>query len=70
MLLEPIYEHDFYDSSFGFRPRRSAHQALQAVWDATMDMYGGWVLEVDIRKFFDTLDHKHLQEFVSRRVRD
>jgi group II intron reverse transcriptase/maturase len=70
MLLEPIYEHDFHDSSFGFRPRRSAHQALQAVWDATMAVYGGWVLEVDIRKFFDTLDHKHLQEFVSRRVRD
>jgi group II intron reverse transcriptase/maturase len=70
MLLEPIYEHDFYDSSFGFRPRRSAHQALRAVWDATMDVFGGWVLEVDIRKFFDTLDHKHLQEFVSRRVRD
>jgi len=57
MLLEPIYEHDFYDSSFGFRPKRSAHQALQAVWDATMEMYGGWVLEVDIRQFFDTLDH-------------
>ena len=70
MLLEPIYEHDFHGSSFGFRPRRSAHQALQTVWDATMDVRGGWVLEVDLRKFFDTLDHKHLQEFVSRRVRD
>ena len=70
MLLEPIYEHDFYDGSFGFRPGRSAHQALQAVWDVTMKVFGGWVLEVDLRKFFDTLDHKHLQEFVSRRVRD
>jgi len=70
MLLEPIYEHDFYDGSFGFRPGRSAHQALREVWKTTMDMSGGWVLEVDIRKFFDTLDHKHLQEFVSRRVRD
>jgi group II intron reverse transcriptase/maturase len=70
MLLEPIYEHDFYDSSFGFRPGRSAHQALRVVREATMDVFGGWVLEVDIRKFFDTLDHKHLREFVSRRVRD
>jgi len=35
-----------------------------------MNVFGGWVLEVDLRKFFDTLDHKHLQEFVSRRVRD
>jgi group II intron reverse transcriptase/maturase len=69
MLLEPIYEHDFHDGSYGFRPKRSAHQALTAVWKATMDL-DGWVLEVDIRQFFDTLDHKHLREFVSRRVRD
>ena len=70
MLLEPIYEHDFYEGSYGFRPKRSAHQALAEVRKATMEVAGGWVLEVDIRKFFDTLDHKHLQEFVQRRVRD
>ena len=70
MLLEPIYEQDFYDSSFGFRPKRSAHQALQTVWEATMSVAGGYVLEVDIQQFFDTLDHKHLREFVLRRVRD
>jgi group II intron reverse transcriptase/maturase len=70
MLLEPIYEHDFHDGSFGFRPNRSAHQALAEVWKATMDIAGGWVLEVDIRQFFDTIDHTHLREFVSRRVRD
>jgi group II intron reverse transcriptase/maturase len=70
MLLEPIYEHDFHDGSFGFRPKRSAHQALAEVWKATMGANGGWVLEVDLRQFFDTLDHKHLREFVSRRVRD
>ena len=70
MLLEPIYEHDFYDGSFGFRPKRSAHQALEMVWQSAMMMNGGWILEVDIRKFFDTLNHKQLQEFVSRRVRD
>jgi group II intron reverse transcriptase/maturase len=70
MLLEPIYEQDFYDSSFGFRPKRSAHQALDEVWKATMEVSGGYVLEVDLRKFFDTLDHQHLREFVSLRVRD
>ena len=70
MLLEPIYEHDFHDSSFGFRPNRSAHQALEEVWQATMGVSGGYVLEVDIQKFFDTLDHQHLREFVSLRVRD
>jgi len=70
MLLEPIYEQDFYDCSFGFRPGRSAHQALEAFWKQTMDSHGGWILEVDIRKFFDTLDHAHLREFLKHRVRD
>ena len=49
---------------------RSAHQALEALWKQTMDSGGGWVLEVDIRKFFDTLDHAHLREFLQLRVRD
>jgi len=70
MLLEPIYEQDFYDCSFGFRPGRSAHQALEALWKQTMDSHGGWILEVDIRKFFDTLDHAHLRSFLQQRVRD
>ena len=70
MLLEPIYEQDFLDCSYGFRPRRSAHQAVQAVWQATMDRRGGWVLEIDIRKFFDRLVHKHLREILCQRVRD
>jgi group II intron reverse transcriptase/maturase len=70
MLLEPIYEQDFYDCSYGFRPGRSAHQALEALWKQTMDSHGGWILEVDIRKFFDTLDHAHLRAFLQQRVRD
>jgi RNA-directed DNA polymerase len=70
MLLEPIYEHDFYDGSYGFRPGRSAHQALADLWKQTMTSGGGWILEVDIRKFFDTLDHAHLREFLQHRVRD
>jgi RNA-directed DNA polymerase len=70
MALEPIYEQDFLDCSYGFRPGRSAHQALAALWQQTMAMGGGWILEVDIRKFFDTLDHAHLRELVQQRVRD
>ncbi len=70
MLLEAIYEQDFLDCSYGFRPRRSAHQALERVQNETMRMSGGWVLEVDIARFFDTLDHAHLREFLRRRVRD
>lgn len=70
MVLEPIYEQDFYDCSYGFRPGRSAHQALEALWKQTMDSQGGWILEVDIRKFFDTLDHAHLRSLLRHRVRD
>ena len=70
MVLEPIYEQDFYDCSYGFRPRRSAHQALQVLWEQTMQGGGGWILDVDIRKCFDTLDHAHLRELLQRRVRD
>jgi len=70
MALQPIHEQDFYNCSYGFRPGRSAHQALEDLWRQTMDLDGGWVLEVDIRKFFDTLDHGHLRELLKRRVRD
>jgi group II intron reverse transcriptase/maturase len=72
MLLEPIYEQDFLDCSYGFRPRRSAHQALASFRDQAMTgrPKGGWVLEVDIRKFFDNLDHRHLRQFLRLRVRD
>lgn len=70
MLMESIYEQDFYDCSYGFRPGRSAHQALDALWRQTMGTQGGWMLEVDIRKFFDTLDHSHLRRLVQQRVRD
>ena len=70
MLLEPIYERDFYGCSYGFRPRRSAHDALDSLSKQTM--WGGiaCILEVDIRKFFDTLDHGHLRAFLQQRVRD
>jgi RNA-directed DNA polymerase len=70
MVLEPIYEQDFDAGSYGFRPGRSAHDALEDLWKRTMDYAGGWILEVDIRKFFDTLDHAHLRTFLRQRVRD
>lgn len=54
MVLEAIYEQDFRTCSYGFRPGRSAHQALDALWRQTMGMGGGWIVEVDIRKFFDS----------------
>jgi len=70
MVLEAIYEQDFCDCSYGFRPGRSAHDALAALWQQTMRTGGGWILEVDIRKFFDELDRAHLRTFLQRRVRD
>jgi RNA-directed DNA polymerase len=73
MVLNAIYEQDFHSGSYGFRPGRGAHDALQAVWDTTMRVGGGWVLEVDIQAFFDTLDHGALRGFsrqASERRRD
>lgn len=70
MVLEPIYEQEFYHCSYGFRPGRSAHHALQALWDQAMKMQDGWIVEVDIRKFFDTLDHAQLRQLVRKRVGD
>jgi group II intron reverse transcriptase/maturase len=70
MVLQAIYEQDFLDCSFGFRPQRSAHQALEVLRQEVMMMGGGWVLEADIQKFFDMLDFGHLRGFLDRRVRD
>ena len=70
MVLEAIYEESFHDFSYGFRPHRSAHHACEALQNASVKMAGGWVLEVDIAKFFDTLDHERLREILSQRVRD
>ena len=70
MVLEAVYEQDFMDCSYGFRPGRSARDAVRALRDGLMAMGGGWVVEVDIRKFFDTLDHAHLRETLSKRIRD
>ena len=70
MLLEPIYEGDFLDCSYGFRPKRSAQQALGEIRGALMEMGGGWVLDVDIRKYFDTIPHALLQQILRKRVKD
>jgi len=70
MAVEPVYEAEFYDFSYGFRPGRSAHNALQHLRDQLWQMEGGWVLEVDISKFFDTVDHKLLRDIVRQRLVD
>jgi group II intron reverse transcriptase/maturase len=70
MVLEAVYEQDFLDCSYGFRPGRSAHQALYALRDVVMGMHGGWVLEADIERFFDSVDRAKLQQILHQRVRD
>lgn len=70
MVLEAVYEQDFMDCSYGFRPGRSARDAVRVLRNGLMEMGGGWVVEVDIKKFFDTLDHAHLREIMSKRIRD
>ncbi len=70
MILEPIYEQDFHEGSYGFRPGRSAHQAINDLRGWLNRHGGGWVLDVDVRKYFDTIDRGHLREFLQRRVQD
>ena len=53
MVLAPVYEQDFLDCSYGFRPGRSAHQALEALWQGLMDIRGGWVIDLDIQSYLD-----------------
>lgn len=70
MVLGAVYEQDFLDCSYGFRPGRRPHQALKALRDGLVAVSGGWVLDVDIRGFFDNLDHGHLRAILDQRVRD
>ncbi len=70
MLLEPIYEEAFHDFSFGFRPGKSPLQALEYLREQCYKQEVAYILDVDIRKYFDTIDHGHLREILNARVRD
>jgi RNA-directed DNA polymerase len=70
MVLGAVYEQDFLPCSYGFRPGRSAHQMLEELWSTAMKMGGGWVIEIDIRKYFDAIPHDRLREVVRQRVID
>lgn len=70
MLLEPLYEQDFHEFSYGFRPSRSAHQAIDAMRDHLWEIKGGWLVEVDIKGFFDGIDHAKLRECLAKRMGD
>jgi RNA-directed DNA polymerase len=68
IVIELIFEANFQNTSYGFRPRRSATQAVQVVKEQLVS--NGYVVEVDIEGFFDTIDHEMLMRFVARRISD
>jgi len=70
MVLEAVYEQDFLPCSHGYRHGCSAHTALQDLWQWLMSMGGGWVIELDFKKFFDSLLHPRLRQVLDQRVRD
>ena len=69
-VLSAIYEADFLDCSYGFRPGRSAHQALRTIHDAVISERVNWVFEADIRKCYDSIDHEWLMRMVEHRIAD
>jgi len=69
-ILEPIYEQDFIDDSYGFRPGRSCHDALRALSRAVEDENTHWLVEADIKGFFDNVDHEWMMKFLGHRIGD
>jgi retron-type reverse transcriptase len=70
MVLELVYEEDFLPCSYGFRPGRSAHQALHELRTGFMSHGLRWVIDLDIEKYFDSISHPHLRTLLDRRVTD
>ena len=70
MILEQIYEVDFHDTSFGFRPRRSCHQALSVLGQNIATQKVNWISDADIKGFFDTVCHERLDELLRIRISD
>jgi RNA-directed DNA polymerase len=70
MILTPVYEAEFLGFSYGFRPGRSQHDALDALAFGVKGRYIWWVLDADIRRFFDTISHAWLIKFLEHRIGD
>jgi retron-type reverse transcriptase len=70
MVLELVYEQDFLPCSYGFRPGRSAHQALQALRTGFTSHGLRWVIDLDIENYFGSISHSRLRAFLDRRVTD
>jgi group II intron reverse transcriptase/maturase len=70
MLLEAVYEPMFHEFSFGFRQGHSAHQALTYLRQQCLELGINWILDIDIQRFFDSIDRGHLREILKQRVND
>lgn len=70
MILEPIYEAEFSDASYGFRPGRSCHGALAALGQIISTRKANWISDADIKGFFDNVSHEHLVELLRSRISD
>ncbi len=70
MLLEPIYEADFLPCSYGFRPKRSAHDALNVLRAGIIEQRRRWVIDADLKSYFDSISHTHLRSFLDLRIKD
>lgn len=68
LVIEPIFEADFKDCSFGFRPKRNAHQAINRIRKASRKSY--WVVDVDIKGYFDNINQEKLMKLVEKRISD
>jgi group II intron reverse transcriptase/maturase len=69
-VLSAVYEEDFLPCSYGYRPGRSAHDAIRALGNAAMKGWANWILEADIRRFFDSVPHQRLMELLRERMPD
>lgn len=69
-ILQAIWEPEFRDCSYGFRPGRNAHQALARLGEIVTQARTQWVVEADIKGFFDGLSHEHLMQFLAHRIAD
>ena len=70
MILQPLYEREFHDHSYGFRPGRSAHQALSRLREGCFDCEVSSIYDADVSHYFDDIDHRQLNHFLDKKVKD
>lgn len=70
MVMSAVYEQDFYEHSYGFREGRSPHQAIKKLREQCYRQNIRWIVDADVSKFFDSLDHGVLREIIKRRISD